>query len=193
MFLFAFWCPDEGARTGCVERVIVEGQFAKPSGQINQQTGQPIYMPDQQAAGKWAAGQGLPYPGCNFKGAPIGRSLQPCPTPKIIAIQYTMPQLSAAGVNAGGVYGPPYGNGGVGNMPPPPEAQAAMAPGQHRQGLPDYEPIHAAGLPNTQDSFLDIDPQGGTFTDISPTSGVEEVRNVDIPVPYDPTKVPGRR
>lgn len=199
MFSFMFWFPENTYKPGFVERIFVEGPFYKA--QRHPQTGQMVplrdqqgnLIPDIQAAGRWVASLGFPYPSTKSSGNIHGVSFAPEGQPKILAVQKTMPaepSLSGAHVVAAQQHGMPVGNRGHGVTQPPSVPVRAPQTLQPRDPVDasTYDELDPSALPVAADSMFDADAQGGTFTDISPATGHEEIRKLE-PRPYDPTKV----
>lgn len=95
--------------------------------------------------------------------------------PVIYCIQKTEASIERAQVNA--PFSTPFGSSKVLTMPP----QAAPEGSQrHQHGM--YEEIDGSGLVNNADPLMgEVDGHGGTFTDFSPTTRKEEIRQMAIP------------
>ncbi len=101
--------------------------------------------------------------------------------PNVYCIQKAEPTADRCQVNA--PYNMPLSNGQGLTMPPIASQEKRMNPGM-------YEPMHDSALPRTNDTLLgEMDGEGGTFTDYSPTTGTETVREYAMPVS---PKVTGR-
>lgn len=121
-------------------------------------------VPDLRKAFQWAMAtlpRSLPFPPSQeWRPSPLNWALDypPEQEPQLLCYQLAAPVMSAQGVMSGAPVGSPVGQGG---MAPPP---AVPPRGQRSNGT--YEELPDAALPSRQEQMLDIDPTGGTFTDI---------------------------
>ncbi len=173
--LYLFRLPVPGI-AGCVDGVLVNFH-RKPQFQGTE---------DRQAW-MFVSSQNLPMPpGLSFKCFPQGPG-NGDPNDKILLLSKTDPTLSGQYVAAGAPMGGPYGNGG--NITQAPQSGIPIPAGTRMDGRKDpFESIDPLGLPaNAGDGLIDIDPSGGTFTDIDQFGN--ETKRPDV-VPYDATRGP---
>jgi hypothetical protein len=165
---------------GCICRIGCIGPFHRMV--QHPKTGQPVQVPDYNAALNWITSQlqgGAQFPnGCNFQEYALNHQMMPNHTkPQIIFVQTAAPSVSQQHVQSGQPYGPPYGQGGQTLTQPPLSADPLNIGRSGIEDLPDV------ALPRTQDSFLDTDPLGGTFSEID-KDGREEIRDPGLIKPF---------
>ncbi len=175
IFSFQFNPPS----AGCVEKVVMSTPWNQP--QRHPQTGQAMQPTD--AAWVWLQGyanqrdaNGNPVlffpPGCSVGCQQIGTGGEG-QQPNVISVQTTVASADRQQINA--PYGQPVGNGRQLTMPPI-ASKERLVP----QGL--YEPLSDVALASNADPLMgEMDGEGGTFTDFSPITGVETVREYAMP------------
>lgn len=185
MPLFLFQCPTENRVAGAVDCVVVRTPFWKTkadprSGQAmyHPQTRQPLMEPDAQKTWQWLNTQGLPLsPGANYSGMALAPTSDQKYQPQVICVQIIPPTVQQhAQLHA--PFGSPVGNSGA-PITQPPQADPNWRPGMPAPYRQDpFETLDNSALPGGSDSMLgDVDPSGGTFTDID-TQG-NEIQRVD--------------
>lgn len=179
------------AVAGAIERIHVSIPFMKqrvdPNTRmpmVNPQTGQPVMMPDAEAAWNWVKSQGFHFPpNVPFTGIIRNPVTMPDHGPPIVlCYQLSHPKTSESFVNAGQPDAQMAGNPSNGVNLPPRVGRQTHYGGPNGEVLraDPFEPVHASGVPRTQDSMMgENDPQGGTFTDISPLDDQERKRSLD--------------
>lgn len=193
MPMYTFECPPQQRIAGCVEKIVVRTPFLKgkfhPNGApvIDPRTNRQVPEPDSQQTWAWVAQQRLPLPpSANFSGSIQSYTADANLPPEVIATQYTQQQVQAhAQIHA--PYGQPVGNAGA-YQPPPMVDPRYQNPAAKIYRQDQWEPLDGAALPGGTDPMLgDVDPAGGTFTDID--SAGNEIQRQDI-MPVAPRNVP---
>lgn len=188
---FRFTCPEQKRAAGRIEAIQVRGPFMRP---VQLPTGQTGYQPDSTMAWNWLIGNldkfnpPLPFPP-NTPFTPALEDPQYVPqidvTPRVVGVHLTpVPTVQRTVIDAPTMQ--PTGNPGAS---PPGGGMENWLPNQRMDT--GYEIISDQALPRSADPMLgEIDPEGGTFTDISST-GVEIKR--ELRRPYGPNLQGGQR
>jgi hypothetical protein len=188
--LFVIKDPRQ-AVAGAIERIHVSVPFVRqrtdPNGvPLFDQLRRPIMMPDAAEAWKWVKSQGFYFPkDVSFTGIirpytpeSLGQASGP---PIVLTFQLSPPNTSGSFVNAGQPDAQMHGQSN--GVEAPPQVGRPVhygGPNGELRRADPWETVDGSGVPRTQDSVMgDADPQGGTFTDVSPFDDQEHQRSLD--------------
>lgn len=205
-----FSCPPEKRVAGCLEAIRVRGPFMSPVPtqtvrvvqQGNQQIpmtidGRPVqpkngqwYVADAVKAWNWIVTQKLPFPpNTNFVCEVEDWYMRPTPTPEfpipdiqpvILGMEQTQqPQVQRTVVEAPTMQ--PTGNPG-GSL------EAPLSTGVRDPF--NFETLSDGALPRTADPMVDVDPEGGTYTDVTVVGGKPVEAQRQYTKTYQPRPTP---